>query len=225
MAHEYAEYIWNYFKNKLGNEYGVAGLMGNLQAESGLCPYRVEGDFTSGYTKSVAYTNNVNTGVISKNQFVNYGYNGSTTQKGYGLCQWTYWSRKQGLYELWKNGGYSSIGSIELACDYLWYELGTYGLRDTLKNATSIRQASDVILHDFENPADQSTAVEELRASMGQNWYNQFSGTGGTEPDIPDVPDPEPDPEPEPEGTPSDVHHKQKKMSLLLLITATKKRL
>ena len=110
MAHEYAKYIWDYFKNKLGNEYGVAALMGNLQAESGLCPYRCEGDFTSGYTNSITYTENVNSGAISEWEFVNRGYNGSTTQKGYGLAQWTYYSRKQNLYNRWKNGSYSSIG-------------------------------------------------------------------------------------------------------------------
>lgn len=30
--------IWNYLKSKLNNDYGVAGLMGNLYAESGLNP-------------------------------------------------------------------------------------------------------------------------------------------------------------------------------------------
>ncbi len=33
-----AQYIWNYFKNKGFNDYGIAGLMGNLYAESGLNP-------------------------------------------------------------------------------------------------------------------------------------------------------------------------------------------
>ena len=47
---EYNDYIWSEMYNFIGNEYGVAGLMGNLQAESGIIPYRLQGDFTTGYT-------------------------------------------------------------------------------------------------------------------------------------------------------------------------------
>ena len=174
---EYKSYIWNYFKAKLGNEYGTAGLMGNLQAESGLCPYRLQGDFSDGYSTSVNYTAQVDSGAISKNDFVHNGPGGG----GYGLAQWTFYTRKQALYEKWKSGGYSSIGSIELACDYLFYELeNTYpSVLSVLKSASSIREASDVVLHDFENPADQSTEVEFLRASLGQAIYDELSGTGG----------------------------------------------
>ena len=32
------EKIWNYLYSKLGNAYGVAGIMGNINAESGLKP-------------------------------------------------------------------------------------------------------------------------------------------------------------------------------------------
>ena len=214
MAHEYAEYIWNYFKAKIGNEYGVAGLMGNLQAESALCPYRVQGDFSSGYSESKAYTAKVDAGTISANDFIYNGPGGG----GYGLAQWTYWSRKQNLYSRWVSGSYDSIGSIELACDYLWWELqNSYpGVLNTLKSATNVRTPSDSVLHNFENPADQSVSVEEKRASMGQAWYDQFHGTGGGTGGDPGgtTPDPEPDPTP--------IIPKKRKMSLLLLILATK---
>lgn len=185
MASGYEQTIWNYFKGKIGNEYGVAGLMGNLQAESGLYPNRVQGDIPySSY--SVEYTAKVDSGEISENDFVNNGPNGG----GYGLCQWTYPTRKQALYNMYKTG-YTSIGSINLALDYLWWELqNSYaGVLSVLKTATSIREASDKVLHDFENPADQSTSVEAQRASMGQAFYNTYSGTGGgTDPDEPDDP-------------------------------------
>ena len=35
---ETAKKIWDYLIGKIGNEYGVAGLVGNLYAESGLFP-------------------------------------------------------------------------------------------------------------------------------------------------------------------------------------------
>ena len=166
-------YIWAYFKEKIGNEYGVAGLMGNLDAESGLHPDRVQGDVPySDYSKE--YTANVDNGVITEYDFVYNGPGGG----GYGLAQWTFYTRKQALYNMHKSGGYSSIGSIELACDYLWYELQASfpGVLSVLKSATSIRQASDKVLHDFENPADQSEAVEIQRAAMGQVYYDMYSG-------------------------------------------------
>lgn len=168
------EYIWNYFVNKIGNKYGVAGLMGNLQQESGLHCDRLQGDIPYS-SASIEYTEKVDNGTISEYDFVHNGPNGG----GYGLAQWTFYTRKQNLYDTWKSGGYSSIGSRELACDYLWWELQhSYPtVLSVLLSATNIREASDVVLHDFENPADQSTSVEELRESLGTAIYNELSGS------------------------------------------------
>lgn len=174
------EYIWDYFKDKIGNEYGVAGLMGNLYCESGLHPDRVQGDIPySSYSQE--YTSKVDNGSVSENDFVHNGPNGG----GYGLAQWTYYSRKQALYNMYKQGGYSSIGSIELACDYLWYELQHEfsGVMSVLKSATNVRVASNKVLHDFERPADQSTAVENSRNEYCVYFYNKYAlndGTGGS---------------------------------------------
>ena len=172
---EHSRVIWDYLVKKMGNEYGAAGLMGNLQAESGLYPDRVQGDVPySSYSQE--YTAQVDAGTISESDFVNNGPGGG----GYGLAQWTFPARKQALYNMYKAGGYSSIGSIALALDYLWHELvNSYGsVLTVLRNAGSVREASDKVLHDFENPADQSTSVEEKRASMGQAWYDLYHGTG-----------------------------------------------
>lgn len=189
--------IWRQLYEKIGNAYGVAGLMGNLWAESGLLPDRVQGDVP--YSDfSQTYTAQVDNGTISRNDFVDNGPNGG----GYGLAQWTYPPRKAGLYDLWKSGGYSSIGSVDLAVDYLYYELSTSytDVLNVLKNATSVREASDKVLHDFERPADQSEAVEEERCELGITiWQTFHTWTPGTK-------------------------KKKKRMALLLLLTATKKR-
>lgn len=177
---DYESYIWNYFFDKFGNEYGVAGLMGNLYHESALKPNNLQNSFESslGYTDTT-YTEAVDNGTYSENSFVN-------DSAGYGLAQWTFYTRKQGLYSMWKSGGYSSIGSIELACDYLWHELqNSYsGVLATLKSATNVRTASDKVLHDFESPADQSTSVEITRYEKSVYYYNKYAGsndgTGGS---------------------------------------------
>lgn len=215
---QYDKYIWDYFMGKINNEYGVAGLMGNLYAESALNPKNLQQTYeTSLGFSDDSYTNAVDSGTYSKSQFVH-------DSAGYGLAQWTYWSRKQNMYEYWKSGGYSSIGSIELACDFLYYELSrSYkGVYNVLCNATSVREASDKVLHDFERPANQSEAVEIKRAGYGQGYYDTYSGSEPEEPDVPIDPD-EPD-EPDTPVTPEypgtiPVH----KMSLLMLLLATRR--
>lgn len=166
------KYIWDYLLNKIGNKYGVAGLMGNLYAESGLRPNNLQNSYEDslGYTDA-SYTAAVDSGAYSKDEFVN-------DAAGYGLAQWTYWSRKQAMYEKWKSGGYSSIADIDLALDFLWEELNTLfpSVLSTLSNASSVREASDKVLHDFENPADQSTAAEERRESYSLVYYEKFAG-------------------------------------------------
>ena len=177
---QYDKYIWDYFKSKLGNEYGTAGLMGNLYAESGLYPNNLQNTSNTSLGMTDAeYTAAVDNGSYTKSQFVN-------DSAGYGLAQWTYWSRKQALYEYWKAGGYSSIGSIELACDFLYHELQNDfpGVLSVLKSATSVRQASDKVLHDFESPKDQSTSVEEKRVGYAMGYYNTYSGSTPSEPEV-----------------------------------------
>lgn len=206
MPTTYSKTIWDFLVSKLGNEYGAAGAMGNLQAESNLQPNIVQGDIPiSSY--SVNYTAKVDSGAISEYDFVHNGPNGG----GYGLAQWTYYTRKQGLYDMKISGGYSSIGNIHLALNYLYYELQTLfpGVLSTLKNATSVREASDCFLHDFENPADQSTSVEQYRASLGTHWYELYTGSTPSDPDTPGG---------------DEANPVKKKMPLWLLLAASKRR-
>lgn len=168
--------IWHYMFGKIGNAYGVAGLMGNLYAESNLKPNNLQNSYETslGYTDTT-YTDAVDSGAYSESSFVN-------DRAGYGLAQWTYPSRKQGLYDMYKAGDYPSIGDIHLALDYLWQELGTLfpGVLSVLQTATSVREASDKVLHDFESPADQSESVEAKREEFGIYYYNKFAGSTGT---------------------------------------------
>ena len=81
--------LWHDLMPLIGNPYGVAGLLGNLQAESGLEPdcLEITGRKALGMT-SHEYTVAVDNG--SYKNFVNDGY-------GYGLAQWTYKDHKQQL--------------------------------------------------------------------------------------------------------------------------------
>lgn len=182
----FASYVWAELYNFIGNEYGTAGLMGNLQAESGIIPYRLQGDFTTGYSTSIRYTNNVDQGIYTESEFVH-------DSKGYGLAQWTFSSRKQGLYNMYIAGAYSSIGDVGLGVAFLISELSSSysGVLSVLRSATSVREASDIVLHQFENPAEQGPAVEVYRASLGQAIYDEFAGGGYPPPIPPEPPTPE----------------------------------
>ena len=90
--------IYNQLRASGLSEAGALGLMGNWMAESGLEPGRLQGDFTQGRTYSRAYTDDVASGRIGRSQF-------GRDQKGYGLAQWTYYTRKEDLYDFWNSSG------------------------------------------------------------------------------------------------------------------------
>ena len=95
---------------------------------------------------------------------------------GYGLAQWTFWSRKEALLKFARERGVS-IGDLEMQLDYLWYELSVkYApLAKALKEAGSVREASDVILLKYERPADQSEKAQQRRASFGERYFQRFA--------------------------------------------------
>ena len=66
---------------------------------------------------------------------------------GYGLAQWTYWSRKQELLEFARNSG-CSVGDAGMQLKFALYELkGNYkDVFNALKTAVDIRAASDIVL-------------------------------------------------------------------------------
>jgi hypothetical protein len=190
---DYSKQIWDYLVAKIGNEYGVAGLMGNLKAESGLHPDRKQGDIPYS-SVSQEYTANVDNGTYSEYSFVH-------DSIGFGLAQWTYYNRKQNLYNLSKQRNVS-IGNITLGLDFLWSELtgGYSGVTSVLISATSVLQASNKVLFDFENPADQSKSVQTFRASLGQAIYDKYTGTSPVDPNEPPDPIDPPEPDPTPTG-------------------------
>lgn len=165
--------IWNYLKSKGLNNCGVAGLMGNLYAESGLIPNNLQNTYNTSLGMSdVQYTAAVDTGRYSN--FVN-------DAAGYGLAQWTYWTRKKAMLEYAQKAN-KSIGDLEMQLGFLIQELTNNfsGVLSTLKTATTVLQASNAVLLKFECPADQGTGVQNARASYGQKYYDKYAGTSST---------------------------------------------
>ena len=178
--------IWEYLKSKGFSDVACAAIMGNIEAESNCVACRLQGDFSTDYQKSREYTAMVDRGDISREQFVYNGPGGG----GYGLCQWTYWSRKAGLYDLAKSQGVS-IGDEFIQVEWLVRELFQDEFRsvlNTLQNSDSIRECSDALIKKFLRPADQSDAVCVHRAKLAREIYAEYAGGEAEDPDgMPDM--------------------------------------
>lgn len=165
-----AEGIWRYLKNAGYSDAGAAGIMGNLEAESGLKPNNLQNSYESKFgMNDDQYTAAVDRGTYSGDKFIH-------DSGGYGLAQWTYWNRKKNLYDAAKKAN-KSIGDPGVQMAVLTSELSDYGLANRLKSSTTVKGASNIVLHEFERPANQSTATENRRASLGQKYFDQFRGT------------------------------------------------
>ena len=162
------EKIWNYLKAQGMTDCGAAGLMGNLYAESGLIPTNLQ----NSYEKKLGYTDATYTAAVDSGAYSNFVKDSA----GYGLAQWTYWSRKQGLLDYAKAAG-KSVGDLETQLGFLMKELSeSYkAVLTTLKSAATVKAASNAVLLQFERPANQGTSVQTKRAEYGQTYYDKYA--------------------------------------------------
>lgn len=166
--------IWDFLKKQGFNDFGIAGLMGNLDAESGLSPINLQ---NTGNSK-LKFTDTQYTQKVDNGTYINF----IKDEYGYGLAQWTYWSRKQNLLNYAKSKN-KSIGDLTMQLEFLVKELKesyTNSVYNVLKTATSVQQASDAVLMNFERPAN-AASHKSKRASMGQVYYQKYAkGVGNT---------------------------------------------
>ena len=166
--------IWDTLMGFIGNAYGVAGLMGNLYAESALNPKNLQNNGN----KALGMTDDEFTAAMDAGVYDNFVHDGY----GYGLAQWTYHSRKAALLAYVQERGVS-VGDLTAQLGFLCKELTEYSsVLSALKNASSVRAASDVVLTKFERPADQGDAVQKKRAAYGQTYYDKYAGNPASEP-------------------------------------------
>lgn len=163
------EKIWNHLTGWILNDYGAAALMGNLYAESGLNPRNLQ----NSYEGSLDYTDDTYTAAVDSGKYAGFVRDSA----GYGLAQWTYWSRKEALLAYVKAAG-ASVGDLEAQLGFLRKELSeSYpAVLAALKSAKSVREASDVVLAKYENPEDQSETVKIKRAGYGQTYLSKYAG-------------------------------------------------
>ena len=166
-----AEKIWNFFLDERFSIYGIAALMGNLFAESGLDPKNLQ----NSCEKRLNYTDAEYTAAVDNGTYKNFAYDGA----GYGLPQFTFPSRKEAFYKYAKDVG-KSIGDLETQLLFMVKEMKKdfKSVYSALKTASDVKTASDLVLKKYEAPKDQSDAVKRKRAEYGQEYFNRFSGAG-----------------------------------------------
>lgn len=159
--------IWNFLIVKGMSPAGAAGLMGNLYAESGLDPQNLQ----NSYEKRLGFTNATYTAAVDSGSYSNFVRDSA----GYGLAQWTYWSRKEALLNFARKTG-ASIGSLEMQLDFMIQELKGYvAVWEVLRTARTVKEASDIVLTKYERPADMGSSVKAKRASYGQAYFDAYA--------------------------------------------------
>lgn len=162
------EKIWNFLIGKGLSKAGAAGLMGNLYAESGFRPNNLQ----NSYENKLSFTDDAYTAAVDQGSYGNFVHDCA----GYGLAQWTFWSRKEALLKYAQAAG-ASIGDLEMQLGFLMKELEGYSsVISVLRSSASVKEASDTVLLKFERPADQSEAVQVKRAGYGQTYYDKYAG-------------------------------------------------
>ena len=160
--------IWDFLMGKTKNAFGTAAIMGNLMAESSLNPRCATGLKKTGYSNVSQYILASDDGA---HEFSNDGV-------AFGLVQWCFHTRKEGLLEYAKSTG-RSVGHLKMQLEYLVKEMSErYKTAwSAACNAKTIRQASDVIMLQYEKPATTTEAAKKKRADYGQKILDMFTET------------------------------------------------
>ena len=154
---------WNFLIKNGFTKAGAAGLLGNLQAESGV--------------RAVVYEHSKKKKIkLSDEDYVKKTNNGSyknfvNDRAGFGLAQWTYPARKQNLLNHCKG----KIGDLTCQLEFLVKELKGYkSVYKTLTTSNNVKICSNAVLLKYERPKNQSPANQNRRAAMGQKIYNEL---------------------------------------------------
>lgn len=153
----------------------TAALMAHFKAESGLRPNNLQNSFERkiGMTDE-QYTENVDNGSYPRDAFIH-------DSAGYGLAQWTYWSRKELLYDWMKKKGYS-IGNMDGQIAFCIAELQVK--YPAIWNARHNMELYDMVskLHkEYERPADQSDLAIRKRYTYADEFMKEFGSDTNTE--------------------------------------------
>lgn len=141
----------------------VAGILANITNESAFRTNNLEDSFEAKLGSDEKYTIAVDNGTYSKNSFVN-------DSAGYGLFQWTYSTRKAGLYDYVKRQG-GSISLLSNQMGYFLQEIKSSDYNTSWKYLNGNYSAYDITYNfclNYENPANKYNECKS-RANNSQS--------------------------------------------------------
>lgn len=150
-------------------EAGAAGTMANVYAESGFRSSNLQNSFE----KKLGMTDKEYTAAVDSGTYRYFIHDSA----GYGLCQWTYWSRKQGLLEYARRYK-KSIGDMDMQVDYMLQEISSRKeLYNMLCSSENPAECARAVMLQYERPADQSDKNIERREGYAKELYTTFTQT------------------------------------------------
>ena len=161
-----AEIIWKFLKEKGFTDAGAAGAMGNIDAESGLRANNLEDT----YNHTSRMSDEQYTIAVDNGTYTNFVYDSFR----YGICQWTWHTRKKALLNFAKQKN-KSIGDLSMQLDFFVKELqqSFSSVYKILTTSTDVKTCSDTMLFKFEAP-DGASSKSQQRYNMSMIYYNKF---------------------------------------------------
>lgn len=158
--------MYDFLKSKGLTDAGVSGVFGNLFHESGLIPTNVQNT----YERPLGMNDAQYTAAVDSGEYDNFIYD----KAGYGLAQWTFWSRKKALLEF-ARATKRSIGDAQMQLEFLLKELsqGYKKLLSVLKSSNSVEECCEKFLLEFEKPAS-AASHKDRRNKKALEYYNKY---------------------------------------------------
>ena len=143
---------------------GAAAMLGNMQAESALRANNAQDGMTR--LSDADYTAQVDNGVYTRF---------TSDAVGYGLCQWTYSTRKAALLAFAKARG-TSVGDETMQANFCIKELKAdySALWKYLCSTSNLHEATSRICKEYERPAVNNI---DARYKAAQSHFNALSST------------------------------------------------
>ena len=143
---------------------GACGMLGNMTAESGMNPLNVEDRSGINDVDYVFRVDNDPTYDFATDYGKAYGF---------GLCQWTHYSRKSALLAFAKSRGVS-VGDGDMQTQFCIKELkeGYPDLWAMLCSSHDLLQCTQRICTEFERPADNNV---DVRYNFAKQAFDYFS--------------------------------------------------
>lgn len=163
------EAIYKRLMEHIKNPIGVAALMGNMYAESGLNPINLQNSYNTKLGLSdEEYTKNVDLGIYTN--FV-------SDSAGYGLCQWTSAGRKRALLEY--TGHQVTVGDLDMQVLFCIHELKTAypSVWNKLLKTDNIAESTEYVLRYYERPKDQSITAIQKRVGYAEKMLAMYGDT------------------------------------------------